>query len=301
MLCRKMVRRRPAYAFTLIELLVVVAIIALLMSILLPALGQAREQGRQAVCSSNLRQVAMGFNSYAADWQGFLPGGAFDRHREWLGTANYSLNTTNYNLAYANAEAAPQSGTIYSYVGEQDKVYFCPNHKALPEDRSTGLKRYSYTAPLVMAGAPIHLPRRCLLLTHPGRTGPPLNRWEYATRSVLPPLVVEEDTRYFLEYVRDSGWSNWDSISTRHRGRGFMAFLDGHVERMNVSNGRQPNVEDDFYRFKALNGWLAVGHKHVNLGNYQDPTLAANDPVLGFKPVRMGYLRKYYDARIAPN
>jgi len=56
---------RPA--FTLIELLVVVAIIALLISILLPALSRAREQGRIAQCLSNLRSITQGAAGYRLD------------------------------------------------------------------------------------------------------------------------------------------------------------------------------------------------------------------------------------------
>ena len=51
-------------AFTLIEVLVVVAIIALLVSILLPSLANAREQARVAVCLSNLRQLSNASNAY---------------------------------------------------------------------------------------------------------------------------------------------------------------------------------------------------------------------------------------------
>jgi len=53
-------------SFTLIELLVVVAIIAVLISLLLPALGNARVQAKTAVCMSNLRQVGMGIINYTS-------------------------------------------------------------------------------------------------------------------------------------------------------------------------------------------------------------------------------------------
>ena len=65
--------RQGLAAFTLIELLVVVAIIALLVSILLPSLSRARMQAKTVLCMSNARQIAQAFHFYAQDYGGQLP------------------------------------------------------------------------------------------------------------------------------------------------------------------------------------------------------------------------------------
>jgi prepilin-type N-terminal cleavage/methylation domain-containing protein/prepilin-type processing-associated H-X9-DG protein len=62
-------RRAPRKAFTLIELMVVVAIIALLISILLPSLAKAREQAYQVKCAANLHSIWQGIFYYAEDKQ----------------------------------------------------------------------------------------------------------------------------------------------------------------------------------------------------------------------------------------
>ena len=72
--------------FTLIELLVVIAIIALLIGILLPALGKARKAARLGICGSNLKQVGVAVNSYAADFQDKI--------------ASFSWNRGNYTTKF---------------------------------------------------------------------------------------------------------------------------------------------------------------------------------------------------------
>src|SRR6266446_3203198 len=63
-------------AFTLVELLVVIAIITILLAILLPVLGRAREQARRVQCGSNLRQITQAWLMYADNNGGYLPAAA---------------------------------------------------------------------------------------------------------------------------------------------------------------------------------------------------------------------------------
>src|SRR4051812_30841311 len=78
-------KRRLRRAFTLVELLVVIGIIALLISILLPALSKARESSNTVKCLANLRSFGQAAMNYAADNQGYMVPG------QWQKTADNTI------------------------------------------------------------------------------------------------------------------------------------------------------------------------------------------------------------------
>ena len=66
--------RRPVHGgFTLVELLVVIGIIALLISILMPALSRARDHANRVACLSNIRQIGLAFRMYAGENRDWCP------------------------------------------------------------------------------------------------------------------------------------------------------------------------------------------------------------------------------------
>jgi prepilin-type N-terminal cleavage/methylation domain-containing protein len=109
--------RRWADGFTLVEILVVLAVIALLMAILMPALGLARRQGCSAACQSNLRQLCLAMNLYALDHDDQAMPFSHEASRYWFHQLAPYLSARDYK---ENPE---------EHLEGVMKVAFCPTAK----------------------------------------------------------------------------------------------------------------------------------------------------------------------------
>lgn len=101
--------------FTLIELLVVISIIAVLMSILMPALSRARSMARVSLCRSNLNSMGVAISVYAADNNDFAPTAVIKRPRPSI--------TSSFNRFWDKQ--------LLAYMGDQIDVFKCPESKAV--------------------------------------------------------------------------------------------------------------------------------------------------------------------------
>jgi prepilin-type N-terminal cleavage/methylation domain-containing protein len=119
-------------AFTLIELLVVIAIIAILASLLLPALSKSKDQAYKTECASNLKQWGMALVMYAGDNRNYFPDNSLGVDLSWMSP----LFASNFYPAYLMRD---HPGTVATPRSLTD-VLFCPTdqwHRLFEDESST--------------------------------------------------------------------------------------------------------------------------------------------------------------------
>ena len=268
--------RRPG--FTLIEVLVVVAIIALLISILLPSLSQARERARSAVCGSNLKTSGMAVRFYTeANQDGYPSSGA------WAGSCSRYLQKVSGKRSVTD----DLSGTSTKLI-QQTGYYQCPSDKVfaettqVPYNGTTMLFNVSYafngaiSFPLknpdaARAGTDFALDIEgakevagVVIFPRMRKTGSDLRQSEI----VLLTDAGDDD----VGTRGDIGWGGhqmWDfdeqgdntdiggpKLEVHHRSGNNFLYLDSHVEYKNVLNSKV--VQKGVPRFG--NHWIPLKH-----------------------------------------
>ncbi len=220
----------PRSAFTLIELLVVISIIALLIGILLPALGAARETARSAACSSNLRQMGVANMAYAADHGGAIP----------IGYDSTTKRST-YFLYFRTGGpgVAITQGLLNEegFLGAPEAVY-CPSEQNEGRQYNTERNPWRLKGGILLDPAGDKLqPTRSGYDCRPMRVWQFLKPYETLGGRVLFPNINEQ---YFMERkaILSDAVAFQNSVVNRHENGVNSVHSDGSV-------GRTPNKEVD--------------------------------------------------------
>jgi len=243
--CRRGVPNPRASAFTLVELLVVIGIIAILVSILLPALNRARGAANDVKCKSNLRQIMQAALLFANEHKGALPGNTNDRGRGIPPNPGTPDEQDFLFGSSGNWQDAPQKGTIFRYTNNNYEIFRCPQRfdvgaGIVGPEASNG--RFDYVGFLIWSGAKVSRVRPQATFTYRDSvSGALLTK----TATVPTPVFCEEDSRYVNGSNMEGGHSNVDPLSQHHRGQSNYACVDGSVHSFATWTGKQPRTPFD--------------------------------------------------------
>jgi prepilin-type N-terminal cleavage/methylation domain-containing protein len=198
--------------FTLIELLVVIAIIAILASMLLPALKQARSSAHKISCQNNLKQLGYAVNSYIGDNHDFLPAAKF-----WYNPGYNEYG--GYILDYLGGPPAWSTGSISMWWNSRDTLVLpaiCPAADTWDTDWTTSdpgypFNTYASNSNLFKPERKISMPK---IVKNTSKIG----------------TFVDHDWFHIQEGTNTSKSEHVVNMKYRHLKGNNILFLDDHVE-----------------------------------------------------------------------
>lgn len=211
-------RRNPG--FTLIELLVVIAIIAILASLLLPALSRSKAEAKRINCMSNMRQMCVAAHVYVQDNSDFYP------------IAYYSTNNIDYCWDFTTVYGNPNSvipGLLWESQGN-NKIQQCPSFDGSANWQTDPYTGYNYNTSYIGHGQfeSIPQPVRTSAVWHSAKTVL-FGDGQYsagADKFMRAPCPNPGDADF---WGRNSGTQGF-----RHLKRSNAAFCDGHAESLSA-------------------------------------------------------------------
>ena len=178
-------------SFTLIELLVVIAIIAILASMLLPALNKAREKAKAIKCANKLKQIGTAVKLYQSDWDDFLP----PRFKQYNNNANTELYAPFILFPYLNQKGKTLKTSLLVHCPSSDGSF-----------NTTHNLSYGYNYYLGL--------RKATTVKRPSETV----------------LYYDCKKGYLGDYGSHYDSSGWEEVVIIHAGKANYVFLDGHVK-----------------------------------------------------------------------
>lgn len=266
-----------------------IAVIAVLIGLLMPALGQARASGRQAVCLANMKQIATGYSLYANDFKGQIwEAGNVNPYRFWY------AQPANPRLV-ASASNPVEIGQAFQYLSNVDRIWGCPTNKrrvvtgfdANPADpywqtpqnsmqlvlwreflEGRGLN-FDYTMLTGASGAAVGsdtivaYDTRCASRSMGAARAASIARNDTNLKVLRSaPVYMEEDSDWWNSQSPDGLFSNQDMLSERHFGRGHWSLLDGSAELPKVPQAKVITqgsfTGNDLYASRGKSPWYQV-------------------------------------------
>lgn len=253
--------QRGGRAFTLIEILVVVAIIALLVAVLLPALRLAREQAKRVACESNVRQIGQAWHLYLAD----------SRERFPRRVVNANVNYGGRQGKGAAVFQVPKPLNKYLHLAattNDAKPFFCPCDRGISTFKPScweyvGTSYYMNNMLigdkqlLALTSDPCNQPPQSLLSEINNRLSK-LPADHNGNQSLCLSQISSDSSRLIL--LGDFGWWNayyfttdQDMAEWHVRPSSYnLAFLDGHADFIKVRKGLQVTATYTVIPFKDL-------------------------------------------------